>query len=329
MKKKILIIALAIVLVGGIIASAILIPKMEYAKDSGDTEELFRQNVALVGYENTIETAIPQTELYNIIKEHFDSPLADGKTEKKAIIIGYDGCRADVLTEMVDGESAVDTLLDDGASINLAYCGGVNYPATNTQDTSTAPGWCSILTGVWASEHGITANGITKSLEHKTLLTTLVEENKIDSSSFITKWKGHFDRKNTTYNEEKAYCEENKLNVSFNRLKNDEASHEYTLNEVSKKDCADFIFVIYEPTDSTGHNYGFTINNPRYKEAFNTADQYGFETINAIKQRATYDTEDWLIIITSDHGGIGTDHGGASIQERMTFIITNKEIDYE
>ena len=146
MKKKILIIALAIILVGGIIASAILIPKMEYAKDSGDTEELFRQNVALVGYENTIETAVPQTELYNIIKTHFDSPLADGKTEKKAIIIGYDGCRADVLTEMVDGKSAVDTLLDDGASINLAYCGGVNYPARNTQDTSTAPGWCSILT---------------------------------------------------------------------------------------------------------------------------------------------------------------------------------------
>ena len=329
MKKKILIIALAIVLVGGIIASAILIPKLEYAKDSNDTEELYKQYIDLVGYENTIETAIPQTELYNIVKNHFDSPLADGKTEKKAIIIGYDGCRADVLTEMVDGESAVDKLLDDGASINLAYCGGVNYPAPNTQDTSTAPGWCSILTGVWASEHGITANGITKSLEYKTLLTTLVEENKIDSSSFITKWKGHFDRKNATYNEEKDYCEENNLNVSFNRLKNDEASHEYTLNEVSKKDCADFIFVIYEPTDSTGHNYGFTINNPRYKEAFNTADQYGFETINAIKQRATYDTEDWLIIITSDHGGIGTDHGGASIQERMTFIVANKEIDYE
>lgn len=329
MKKKIIIIALALILVGGIIASAILIPKMEYAKDSGDTEELFRQNVASVGYENTIETAIPQTELYDIIKAHFDSPLADGKTEKKAIIIGFDGCRADVLKEMRDEKSAISSMLHDGASINLAYCGGVNYPAENTQDTSTAPGWCSILTGVWADKHGVTANGITKSLEHKTLLTTLVEDEIIDSSSFITKWKGHFDRKNATYNDEKAYCEENNLNVAFNRCKDDVASHEYTLNEVKKTDCADFIFVIYEPTDSTGHGYGFTINNPRYKEAFKTADQYGLETIDAIKARETYDTEDWLIIITSDHGGIGTDHGGASIQERMTFIITNKEIDYE
>lgn len=329
MKKKIIIIALAIILVGGIIAAAILIPKLEYAKDSNDTEELYRQYIDLVGYENTIETAIPQTELYNIVKNHFDSPLADGKTEKKAIIIGYDGCRADVLVAMNDENSAISSMLNDGASINLAYCGGVNYPAENTQDTSTAPGWCSILTGVWASEHGITANGITKSLDHKTLLTTLVEDDIIDSSTFITKWKGHFDRKNATYNDEKAYCEENNLNVSFNRCKDDEASHKFTLNEIKKSDCADFIFVIYEPTDSTGHNYGFTINNPRYREAFQTADQYGLETLDAIKQRETYETEDWLIIITSDHGGIGTDHGGASIQERMTFIVANKEVNYE
>ena len=326
MKKKILsIIAILLVVVGVTLIFTVAAPKWEYAKDSGDTEELFRQNVASVGFENTIETAIPQTELYNMIKNHFESPLADGKTEKKAIIIGYDGCRADVLTEMQSENSAISALLDDGASINLAYCGGVNYTAENTQDTSTAPGWCSILTGVWADKHGITANSITKSLEYKTLLTTLVEDGTIDNSTFITRWKGHFDKKNATYNDEKVYCEENNLNVSFNRCENDEASKEYTLNEIGKKDCADFIFVIYEPTDSTGHNLGFTINNPKYKESFKTADLYGMETLNAIKQRATYETEDWLIIVTSDHGGFGTGHGDASIQERMTFIVSNKE----
>ena len=330
MKKKLLIIIplLVVAIAVGIIIG-VAVPKSEWAKDSGDTEELYRQNIALVGYENTVETAIPQTELYDMIKAHFDSPLADGKTEKKAIIIGYDGCRADVLKEMQDGKSAVGALLDDGASINLAYCGGVNYPATNTQDTSTAPGWCSILTGVWADKHGITANGITKSLEYKTLLTTLVEDNVIDSSTFITRWKGHFSKKKSTYILEKEYCEENNINVAFNRLENDAASHEFTLNEIKKADCADFIFVIYEPTDSTGHNLGFTINNPEYKKAFQTADQYGYETLNAIKNRETYNTEDWLIIITSDHGGFGTGHGDASIQERMTFIVANKEIDYE
>lgn len=325
-KKKILgIVAILLVIVGVTLIFTVAIPKTEYAKDSGDTEELYRQNIASVGYENTVETAIPQTELYNIVKEHFEGELPEGKTEKKAIIIGFDGCRADVLSEMLDENSAISLMLHDGATIKLAYCGGVNYPEKNTQDTSTAPGWCSVLTGVWADQHGITANGITKSLEYKTLLTTLVEDGVIDSASFITKWKGHFDRNNATYNDEKAYCEENNINVTFNRCKNDEASVEFTLNEIKKDDCADFIFTIYEPTDSTGHGYGFTIHNPRYVKAFQTADSYGAETINAIKSRETYETEDWLIIVTSDHGGVNTDHGGESIQERMIFVVSNKE----
>ena len=47
MKKKITIGVIAVVLVGAIIACAILLPKLEYAKDSADTEELFRKNIAL------------------------------------------------------------------------------------------------------------------------------------------------------------------------------------------------------------------------------------------------------------------------------------------
>lgn len=326
MKKKILsIIAIILVVVGVALIFTVAIPKMKYAIDSADTEELYRQNIASVNFDNTVENAIPQTELYNMIKAHYEAPLAEGKTEKKAIIIGYDGCRADVLTEMRYEKSAIRDILAHGGSLKLSYCGGVNYPAENTQDTSTAPGWCSVLTGVWADKHGVTANGITKSMEYKTLLTSLVEDKIIDSSTFITKWKGHFDKKNATYLEEKAYCEENGLNVAFNRCKDDEASYEYALNEIGKTDCADFIFVIYEPTDSVGHDYGFTINNPDYKEAFQEADLYGIETLNAIMQRETYNTEDWLIIVTSDHGGIGTDHGGDSIQERMTFIASNKD----
>ncbi len=317
MKKKI-ILPVAIVLV---IAAALALYFTRYMWDPKDTESLYRENVAAVGYENTIETAIPQTELYDIINEHFRSELPAGKTEKKAIIIGYDGCRADILTEIDKENSAIATLLESGASFNLAYCGGVNYPEVNTQKTSTAPGWCSILTGKWADEHGITANDITKEAEPKTLFISLAEEKLIDSAAFITKWAGHFSRDNATYLNEKAYCEENGLPVSFNKLDNDKASHEFTLSEISKEDCSDFIFVIYEPTDSTGHGNGFTHNNPKYKKAFKEADSYGFDAVKAIRERENYESEDWLIIVTSDHGGKGTNHGSESIQERMTFAV--------
>ena len=323
MKKKILsIIAIILVVVGVALIFTVAIPKMKYAIDSADTEELYRQNIASVNFDNTVENAIPQTELYNMIKAHYEAPLAEGKTEKKAIIIGYDGCRADALKL---SEGGIKYLVNEGNSTYFSYCGGVNYPEENTQDTSTAPGWCSILTGVWADKHGVTANDITKSMEYKTLLTSLVEDKIIDSSTFITKWKGHFDRKNATYLEEKAYCEKNNLNVSFNRCDDDKASFDLTINEIGKENCADFMFVIFEQTDSAGHNTGFTYNNPKYRDAFVEMDNYGLETIKAIEARETYDTEDWLIIITSDHGGIRTNHGGDSIQERMTFFITNKE----
>ena len=322
MKKKILI-AVAVILVVGL---SLAFYFTQYMSDSKDTQALYMENINAVGYENTVKTAIPQTALYDIINEHFVSELPEGKTEKKAIIIGYDGCRADILALMQKDKSAIGTLLEDGASINLSYCGGVNYPEENTQDTSTAPGWCSILTGEWADVHGITGNDITKSMQTKTLLTSLTEDGIIDDAAFITKWAGHFSRDNATYLLEKEYCEEKGLDVDFNKCKNDKASFEAAIAEIGQQNCADFIFVIYEPTDATGHNYGFTFNNPRYKKAFLTADNYGFETINAIKARESYEKEDWLIIVTSDHGGIGTQHGKESIQERMTFIVMNAEL---
>ncbi len=323
-KKKIIISVLSVVLVLAIIGGSTAMYILRYAKDKNDTQELYRQNVASVGYENTIEDAYPQTDIYAIINEHFKSELKEGTTEKKAIVIGYDGCRADILAELEKENSGINYLLDDGGSINLAYCGGVNYPQTNTQDTSTAPGWCSIMTGVWADVHGIYKNSVTKTLDTKTLMTSLVEENIIDSASFITRWKGHFVNDNSTYKAEMEYCIENSIAVDFNICENDQASHEFVLGEVKKEDCADFVFVIYEHTDSTGHDLGFTFNNPEYKEAFKQEDACAYETIQAITERENYENEDWLIIITSDHGGFGTGHGKESIQERMTFVVMNK-----
>lgn len=323
-KKKIIISIISVVAVIGVVAGALALYSTRYYRDKNDTEEFFRQNVDAVKYENTIETAYPQTDIYSIIENHFKSELPEGKTEKKVVVIGYDGCRADILAEKQDN-GAVNYLLEKGASSNLAYCGGVNYPAINTQDTSTAPGWCSILTGVWADVNGITGNSITKKINPKTLMVSLVEDGTIDNSSFITRWKGHFTNDDSTYLEEKEYCEKNSLDVDYNLRKDNADVHVGAMEEIASEACADFVFVIYEDTDSAGHDYGFSYNNPVYKDAFRTEDAYGYEVIKAIEARETYNNEDWLIIVTSDHGGYGSGHGDESIQERMTFVVMNKE----
>lgn len=296
-----------------------------YSTDDADTEEAYLEAISTIAFENTIETAIPQTEIYDMIIDHYNSALPEGKTEKKAIVIGYDGCRADALTLIKDNKSGINTLLEEGASFNLAYCGGVNYPdGENTQATSTAPGWCSLLTGVWAEDNGVYANSQPKSLEYKTLMTELVENGTIDSASFITKWGGHFSKDDSTYINEKKYCEDNNLAVSFNKTSGNEGSMIKAAKELSKADCPDFTLAIYENTDSNGHNLGFSINNPFYKLGFDHCEKFAYDTIRTIKARDTFETEDWLIIITSDHGGFGTGHGGPTIQERMIFIVANR-----
>lgn len=295
-----------------------------YGTDEKDTNEAYLEKIAQVEYDNTVETAIPQIELYDMITEHFNSPLPEGKKTKKAIIIGYDGCRADALTLAEKNFSGINKMLGNGASCNLIYCGGVNYPAENTQATSTAPGWCSVLTGVWADKNGITGNGQTKTMEYKTLMTSLTEDEVIDSARFITSWDGHFVTDDSTYKLEKAYCEEKGLNVAFNYCSTDTESANTAIKDIKSDDCSDFIFAIYEGTDHAGHTFGFSTNNPIYRAGFRLNDILAYRTLNAIESRDTYESEDWLIIITSDHGGFETGHGGPTIQERMTFIVTNK-----
>ncbi len=288
-----------------------------------DKTDTYIQNIASVeSYTNTIETATPQTEVYNMIKNHFESPLAEGKTEKKAIVIGYDGCRADTLS-LLDSNSkgGIAYLLSTGASSELAYCGGVNYPAINTQDTSTAPGWCSILTGAWADVHEITGNGIEKSNDTLTLLTTLVENDTIDSSAFYVSWNGHFNGDDTTYIREKNYVEEKGLDVTFLDADDDNGTVSNTVNDLNTADCSDFIFLTLEHTDHAGHDTGFSINNPDYIKAFDDIETDGRKIIDSIEARESYATEDWLIVITSDHGGFNTGHGSLTLQERMTFIV--------
>ena len=52
-----------------------------------------------------------------------------------------------------------------------------------------------------------------------------------------------------------------------------------------------------------------------------------YELLQAIYSRPSFQSEDWLIIIATDHGGIETWHGGQTFEERSTWVVCNKPID--
>ena len=298
-----------------------------------DEARFYKDMDSLTIFENTLDEPIPQTEIFQLVEAHFRAPLADGKTVKKALIMGWDGSRCDGLANIdpQNERSGVYKLLNNGGKDYIGYCGGVPYPAANTQATSTAPGWASILTGEWADVHGITDNGIIKTLDTLTIQTRLAQEGLVNKATFFTLWSGHFNETNGTYAAEIQYCKENNLPVDFELIEDDGVDfniQQRTLKEIRDPNGADLIFSIFEIGDHTGHNYKFGNYNPFYRAAMQINDTHLYGLLKAVESRSTYDTEDWLIVVTNDHGGADYDHGGASIMERTTYIISNQEIDF-
>lgn len=85
----------------------------------------------------------------------------------------------------------------------------------------------------------------------------------------------------------------------------------------------EFMAIIYDDPDHVGHSAGH--DTPAYYAKMEELDACLGQIIEAIKDAGIYD--DSIIIVTSDHGGINTSHGGRSLMEMDTpFIIAGKNI---
>ena len=277
-------------------------------------------------FPNDRESALPQTVVYDIIHDHFTSELPDGKTEKKCIFIGYDGCRVDTLDYRIKDTGAFDRVRSQGSTL-LSYAGGNNYPLPLTQMTETSAGWCSMITGEWGIKTGILCN-ISGNLgpDHPTLLRSLISEGLADSTAFYCSWDTHFSKWNGTYKAEKDYCEANDIPAVYLDAEEDDGTAANTIADLQRADCTDFIFLTLEGTDHAGHSSGFGIYNDKYVAGMVSNEEYAGQILDALEARATYDTEDWLVIMATDHGGFLLTHGFASIMERYTWIIANRDI---
>lgn len=282
--------------------------------------------------------AISQTHIYDMVMDHINSE--NGKA-KKVLLLGFDGMRADAIVnirqsgvkdengnDIYSGDninrknSAINHIVDDmGGKMYIAYCGGDNKDTF--QATSTAPGWAALTSGSWGKQNGVVDNNMVKNLEKKTFMLELAEKGY--KSLFTASWNEHFE---LTYSKEIEHIANNNLPMAYINCDNDDQMHQELLSAVtvgSEKE-RDIIFCIYERPDNNGHYNGFSNENNGYVSAVKNSDQYMYEIISAVESRATYDSEDWLIILTADHGGKGKGHGLQNAESRTTFIITNKDM---
>ncbi|MEG0545972.1 MAG: hypothetical protein RR552_02175 [Oscillospiraceae bacterium] len=296
---------------------------MFFGKKKKDADYIKRINKNGV-FDNSFDDALPQTTVAKEVRKHFES---ENQKHKKALIIALDGARADSMLCIVKSDdmavtgdncdspySGVCELKKEGG-LYLSYAGA---EVSSPQETSTAQGFASILTGEWGVKNGV--------IKHTTLndnCPTVLREyaEKGISASFLAIWPDHF---NITYKNEVAIAKAGKIPLEYKQFTKDLELHKALKDHI--KGDTDIIFGIYEGPDINGHTSSFSLSNYRYTVAVMDGDSLSYELIEEVKKRKTYPEEDWLIIITSDHGGHNRGHGTQMIDDRMTFLATNKKI---
>ncbi|QIL39389.1 DUF4983 domain-containing protein [Pedobacter sp. HDW13] len=82
----------------------------------------------------------------------------------------------------------------------------------------------------------------------------------------------------------------------------DEAVKTATLTELANNDAA-VVLAEFQGVDKAGAQYGYDASVPQYAAAITNIDTYIGELNNAIKARASFSKENWLIVIASNKGG--------------------------
>ncbi|MGE6230356.1 alkaline phosphatase family protein [Paenibacillus chitinolyticus] len=223
--------------------------------------------------------------------------------KKKVLVIGLDGTRPDAL-------QAANAVNLDALAANGAYSWTTK---ANSNYTWSATGWSTIHTGVWYQKHGVKDNTWTGSKfgQYPSLMKRAELYNPALSTASIVHWGPINDKLVEGIDLEKTVATDAEV-VSD------------TLN-LLKTGNPDFLFLHFDDIDHAGHTYGFSPNVSQYTKAIEGVDAQIGTILDAVKARSTYAQEDWLILVSTDHGGKGTSHGGSSSEETTIFLIASGE----
>lgn len=274
----------------------------------------------------TSDKEYAQTEIASIVTKHFAEQ--NGK-DKKALIIGLDGTRRDQTDVILGNNGAGKYLLENGGGVYKAFTGGVEG---KLQPTVTACGWTTILTGKWADEHGVDNNGVLKNPSARTFITKIAQDYDKNTALFVT----YSSIISDTLKEEKEFVEKNNISARYEIYKkSNELAVDTNLNKAMREELAktgddslDLLYGIYDGTDVYGHSPlgGFTGDRGAYAFSVTVVDDWAKDLIDIIEARDTYENEDWLIMLVSDHGGLVRDHMNQTDDERNVYFFTNKKL---
>lgn len=251
----------------------------------------------------------------------------------KAIFIIVDGISADDI-ERIETPN-LDAIAAEGG-YTRAYVGGEkgNYSET---PTVSAVGYNSLLTGTWVNKHNVWGNAIKDTNYHYWNLFRMAETQKPElNTAIFSTW---LDNRTKLIGEGREAAGDITLDYAFDGFEQDtikfphgsDSKYISQIDEHVSKEAARYIaqngpdlsWVYLQYTDDMGHRFG---DSPEFYEAIRLADKQVGRIWAAIKEREEKYPEDWMVVVTTDHGRdakTGKGHGGQSERERTTWIVTN------
>ena len=214
----------------------------------------------------------------------------------KALLIMLDGARADALAAA--RMPAVQSLRD--GSWAQGYRGAWTLFGQNTPDArpSSAANHTAIFTAVNAEKSRVFQNGQTKNGDYAkwpTWLKRVTDAVPGTKGLFIFSW-----------GEGKQYP--SSQNVRF--VHDTDANNGKNIGKMlAAPDAPDAIQYFIDLPDHGGHSAGFYPFSREYLHALYTSDTYIAAALDGIRRRPTFEDEDWLVMVTADHGGYARSHG--------------------
>ncbi|MEX2230918.1 MAG: alkaline phosphatase family protein [Cyclobacteriaceae bacterium] len=259
----------------------------------------------------------------------------DHKPKPKAVFIIVDGIPADVIEKL--NPPFLEEILKAGGFAR-AYVGGEKGTHTQTP-TISAVGYNSLLTGTWVNKHNVWGNDIADPNYHYQDIFRIAEQyNPELKTAIFSTWT---DNRTKLVGEGLPQTGNVTLDYKFDGLELDTTKYPHDENsdyihqidEAVASEAARYIaengpdlsWVYLQYTDDMGHRFG---DSEKFYEAIKMADRQVGGIWNVLKDREKKFDEDWLIVITTDHGrdsGRGSNHGGQSDRERLTWIVTNAD----
>lgn len=228
------------------------------------------------------------------------SPALAQERAKKALVIGIDGCRPDAM--LAADAPHLHALIKNGAFSAQAQTGDI---------TSSGPGWSSLLTGVWREKHGVRGNDFKGSnyRDFPNLVERLAKARPAARAASVAAWAPIREKIIT-----KAY--------HTSAPRGDRAVARAAA-ELLGDESLDLLFVHFDDVDGAGHRNGFSPKQTKYLQAIHEVDVLAGVVLKAMHARKTFDREDWLVVVSTDHGGSGKSHGANNPECRTIFVIVS------